>query len=284
MKKFLWLLPFIAAVSWGAQADCFVGAGTPENAFAEGDIYGTGDAEIDGVLLLEAATAAVDDVTPTVAGGNILITGINTVPTAITDLDLPIPGATYTIICGDIANASTIADAGNFTLNGAWNPATVSDSITLYCFADNDYREVSRSYAATGPGIFTTVDGTDGTFTGNIAGGSTFTYGQDPPDLHLGFKDRSNYITFQDDFTVSVDTEYVLDWDLTTVVGGGTNTVSVRPGWAEIVTGGAGVDSNSTRSWGLTNDRAFTPRMESVVDLTNLVTQRFEWGFWAAAE
>ena len=132
-------------------------------------------------------------------------------------------------------------------------------------------------------GIFTTVDGTDATFTGDIVGGEDFGFGQDPPDLHLGFKDRSNYITFQDDFTVSVDTEYVLDWDLTTVIGGGTNTVSVRPGWAEIVTGGAGVDSNSTRSWGLTNDRAFTPRMESVVELTNLVTQRFEWGFWAAA-
>jgi len=132
-------------------------------------------------------------------------------------------------------------------------------------------------------GIFTTVDGTDATFTGDIAGGEDLSFGQDPPDQFLGYKDRSDYITFQDDFTVSVDTEYVLDWDLTTVIGGGTNTVSVRPGWAEIVTGGAGVDSNSTRSWGLSNARAYAPRMESVVDLTNLVTQRFEWGFWAAA-
>jgi hypothetical protein len=132
-------------------------------------------------------------------------------------------------------------------------------------------------------GIFTTVDGTDATFTGDIAGGEDLGFGQDPPDQFLGYKDRSDFITFQDDFTVSVDTEFVLDWDETNVVGAGTNTVSVRPGWNELVTGGAGVDSESTRSWGLTNDRAFTPRMESVVDLTNLVTQRFEWGFLAAA-
>lgn len=283
MKKILWLLPFIVAPVWGAMADCFVGNGTPENPFVEGDSYVTGDSEVDGVLLLEAAAAAPDDATPTVAGGNILTTGVNTVPTAITDLDDPIPGATYTLICGDVANASTIADAGFFTLNGPWNPTTIGDSIVLYCFADDDYREVSRSYAATGPGIFTTVDGTDATFTGFINGDGSFNFGQTAPDQHTGYKDRSDYITFQDDFTVSVDTEYILDWDLTTVVGGGSNTVSVRPGWSELVTGGAGVDSESTRSWGLTNDRAFTPRIESVVELTNLVTQRFEWGFWAGA-
>ena len=133
-------------------------------------------------------------------------------------------------------------------------------------------------------GIFTTVNGTDGTFTGDVAGGEDLSYGQDPPDQFLGYKDRSDYITFQDDFTVSVDTEYILDWDLTTVVGTGTNTVSVRPGWSQLVTTIGAADSESTRSFGLTNDRAFAPRMESVVELTDLVTQRFEWGFWAAAD
>ena len=284
MRRIFWLLPFIAVASWGAQADCFVGAGTPENAFVEGDIYGTGDAEIDGVLLLEAVTAVPDDATPTVAGGNILVTGVNTGGTAITDLDDPIPGATYLIICGDIANASTIADAGNFILNGAWNPATVSDSITLYCFADNDYREVSRSYAVTGPGIFTTVDGTDGTFTGNIVGGADFSYGQDPPDLFLGYKERSNFITFQDDFTDGVDATYAVKWNVAGVVGAGTNTVTVRPGWSELVTGGAGgPDMESTVSVIAGQSRAYVPRFEAVVELTAANTQRFEIGYYIAA-
>jgi len=342
MKKFLWLLPFIAAVSWGAQADCFVGAGTPENAFVEGDIYGTGDAEIDGVLLLEAATAAVDDVTPTVAGGNILITGINTVPTAITDLDLPIPGATYTIICGDIANASTIADAGNFTLNGAWNPATVSDSITLYCFADNDYREVSRSYAVAGPvegdpflagpdvvgapghswiadpttgvynigagdvgvaaagalvgnfdatGLNTCVIGAtvpaDGTFLDVIVD-EDFQLGQDPPDIHIGYKDRSDYITFSETFDIGVDADLAVRWDIATLVVGGPGSFvdeTTNDGWCLLTTGGAGgPDSAGIRSAGLNHDPAYATRIETVVDLGAIAAgQTFHFGFWAAA-
>lgn len=113
--------------------------------------------------------------------------------------------------------------------------------------------------------------------------GGLFNFGQDPVDLIGGYKQRGTFITYQDDFSISVDTEYVLDWDLTTVVGVGTNTVSVRPGWSEMVTGGAGVDSESTQSFGLIIDRAFEPRMESVVEFTDLVTQRFEWGFYIAA-
>lgn len=119
--------------------------------------------------------------------------------------------------------------------------------------------------------------------TGNITGSGDFSYGQTPPDLHENYKERSEYITFQDTFSVGIDAAwFVIKWDETTVVGAGTNDVTTTDGWNELTTGGAGVDSESTRSWGLTNERASIPRMESVVDLTNLVTQRFEWGFWAA--
>lgn len=142
----------LATSAWAAVASLKVGTGTEENTLAAGDAYITGDTEVDGVLLLDAIAIPADDVTPDVAGGNIAVTGVNTVPTAITDLDNPIPGATYTLICGDVANASTIADAGNFTLADAWAPATIGDSIVLYCFADNDYRELSRTYVAAAGG------------------------------------------------------------------------------------------------------------------------------------
>ena len=288
MQKLLYVLLalFIVNPAFAAMFSLYVGTGTAENAVGAGDIYATGDAEVDGVLLLEAVAAAIDDVTPTVAGGNILVTGVNTVPTAITDLDDPIPGATYTIICGDVANASTIADAGNFTLNGAWNPTTISDSITLYCFADNDYREVSRSYAATGPGIFTTVDGTDATFTGDVAGGEDLSFGQDPPDLFLGYKDRSDFITWQDDFTGGVQATYDAKWTTAGVVGAGTNTPTVRPGWSELVTGGAGgPDMESTVSILAEYVALGEPRLEAVVDIAAIAatTQRFEIGLFIAA-
>jgi hypothetical protein len=247
MRKLFWLIPLMAAASWGAQADCFVGAGTPENTFAEGDCYVTGDTEVDGVLLLDAIAIPVDDVTPDVSGGNIAVTGINTVPTAITDLDNPIPGAEYTIICGDIANASTIADAGNFTLEGAWNPVAIGDSIKLYCRADNDYIEVSRTFIAGGEG-------------------------------------RGDYITYIDTFDVGNDADLAVRWDVTNVVGAGTNDETTLDGWNRLITGGAGgPDMESTRSNGLNHYRAYAPRIECVVDLAAVAAgQNFYFGFWAA--
>jgi len=258
MKKLLIALGILALTVpvYGRVLDLWVGDGTgvPDSYDQDtGDSYFEacmeldGDLNVDGYVWLSDGTAAL--------------------PALFFDSEL-LDNSGFYYIADNSFGAS---------VNGVWNTVWDVNGITVIGI-DGPIGGVTPA-----AGAFTTVDGTDGTFTGNIAGGGDISFGQDPPDLHLGFKDRSNYITFQDDFTVSVDTEYVLDWDLTTVVGAGTNTVSVRPGWAEIVTGGAGVDSNSTRSWGLSNERAYAPRMESVVDLTNLVTQRFEWGFWAAA-
>ena len=258
MKKLLIALGILALAIpvYGRVLDLWVGDGTgvPDSYDQDtGDSYFEacmeldGDLNLDGYLWLRDGTAAL--------------------PALFFDSELL-----------DNSGFYYIADNSfGISINGVWNTVWDVNGITVIGI-DGPIGGVTPA-----AGAFTTVGGTDATFTGDIVGGEDFGFGQDPPDLHLGYKDRSDYITFQDDFTVSVDTEYVLDWDLTTVVGLGTNTVSVRPGWSQLVTGGAAVDSESTRSWGLTNARAYAPRMESVVDLTNLVTQRFEWGFWAAA-
>lgn len=143
-------------------------------------------------------------------------------------------------------------------------------------------------YDATGA-TFTGINGPIGTVTPaqgeftNIYGGGLHYFGVDATDVHQGHKERSEYITFQDCFTVGVDATYAVDWNLAGVVGAGTNTVTVRDGWSELVTGGAGVDMESTVSVGLIDTAAYAPRFETVVDLTNLVTQRFEIGWYIAA-
>lgn len=346
MRKIFWLLPLVATLAWGAMNDCFVGNGTAEVTFGAGDLYVTDSAEFDGPVVLDAVAIIPDATTPDVSGGNIFTTGINTAPTAITDFTNEIPGATYTVYCGSIAGGfqSTIADGGNFTLDGAWTPATVGDNITLYCVAANTFREVGRAYAVPGlrlgypfaatgavPGTpeytfigdldtgidynaantFDLVTGgaaritvsatgleglggagfngpvgavgpSGGTFT-NLAATGSFTFGQDPGELHTGYKDRSDYITFSDTFDVCSDADLAVRWNVATVVGLGTNTESGRPGWNHLVTGAAGAgDMESTISNGLNHYRAYAPRIECVVDLTDLVTQHFHFGFWAA--
>ncbi len=89
-------------------------------------------------------TIAADDTTPDVAGGTHFITSANTGATAITDLDNPVVGKTYTLIGGSATNSSTIADSGNFKLSAAMTLG-LDDTITLYCKADNTYLEIARS-------------------------------------------------------------------------------------------------------------------------------------------
>lgn len=212
MKRLLVLALALPAIAFGAMHSLYVGTGTPENALVAGDGYITGDAEVDGVLLLDAIAIPVDDVTPDVAGGNIAVTGVNTVPTALTDLDNPIPGATYTLICGDIANASTIADAGNFTLAGGWNPTAVGDSITLYCRADNDYVEVSRSFVAAGGGP---LFGDPFIGAAGLVGTPTYTW--------LGDLDTGEYWIGANSYGVAAAGANVGTWDATGLAAVGVN-------------------------------------------------------------
>jgi len=60
-----------------------------------------------------------DDTTPSVTGGTSFITNANTQATAITTLDNAVAGVVYTLHGAGGANASTIANAGNFVLTGA---------------------------------------------------------------------------------------------------------------------------------------------------------------------
>ena len=87
---------------------------------------------------------AADDATPAINTGVIFFTSDNTAPTAITDLDNATPGQMLWICIGGTgANASTIANGGNFSLSAAWNPG-LDDCLQLFVQADNDYIEISR--------------------------------------------------------------------------------------------------------------------------------------------
>ena len=95
-------------------------------------------------LLLAEATAAADDTTPSVANINVLKIGANSGGTAITQLDGAIAGQLVTIIITSATNSSTIADSGNFKLNGAFSP-NADDTITLYTSNGTTWHEISRS-------------------------------------------------------------------------------------------------------------------------------------------
>ena len=97
-----------------------------------------------GMLIQDVVTITADDTTPDVSGGNIFVTRANTVPTEITDLDLPQAGQIVTIVGGSNTNSSTITDGGNFKLSATWT-ASVYDTLTLFVYADNTYIELSRS-------------------------------------------------------------------------------------------------------------------------------------------
>ncbi len=92
------------------------------------------------------ATIAADDTTPDVSTATYYVTSANTVPTAITDIDLPVVGATYVLCGGSNTNSSTIADAGNFALNSAVT-LSLDACIALHVQADNDYVEIGRTNA-----------------------------------------------------------------------------------------------------------------------------------------
>lgn len=93
---------------------------------------------------LLVATAEDDDTTPSVALVAVLITGDNSNPTAITQLDKAVPGQTVRIINTGTTNASTIADGGNFKLLTAWAP-TADDVLVLTTTNGTTWYEETRS-------------------------------------------------------------------------------------------------------------------------------------------
>lgn len=84
-----------------------------------------------------------DEATPSVQGATVFITGENTKATAITDLIDAVPGVLYTIHGNGAANASTIANAGNFVLTAAIT-LKAGTFIQLVKSGDGKFYEVAR--------------------------------------------------------------------------------------------------------------------------------------------
>ncbi len=94
-----------------------------------------------GIYTVKTITA--DDTTPSVSGGKIFVTSINTTGTAITQFDDGKKGQIILVIGGSDTNNSTIADSGNFKLTGAMTLGA-TDTITLY-YDGTYWIELSRT-------------------------------------------------------------------------------------------------------------------------------------------
>jgi hypothetical protein len=89
---------------------------------------------------------ADNDATPDVTGKDVWIYNGSANSVTVTDLDNPTVGTKYTIIGNSDTYILTINDGGNFSLSGGVNFSMgINDVIVLYCIADNNYIEVSRS-------------------------------------------------------------------------------------------------------------------------------------------
>ncbi len=104
----------------------------------------TGGGTFTGGVGWAVVNQVADDITPAVNGGNVLVTSAaNTGATVVTDLDSPIVGQVIWVVGAGGANPTTIADTGNFNLEGLWT-ATTDSVLELFVQADNDYVETNR--------------------------------------------------------------------------------------------------------------------------------------------
>jgi hypothetical protein len=256
MKKLLIALAVLAfsVPVYGRVLDLWVGTGTgtpdsydqdPGDVYIETCVEVDGDLDLDGILWLSDGTVLLPSFT---FNGD-------------TDLD----SGFYLI--GE--------DNIGITINGAY----VGDwSATGFAATGLDG---PIGLVAPAAAVFTTVQGTDATFTGD------FQFGQTPADLFLGYKDRSDYITYTNTFDEGTDTELADQWDIATLIVGGGSTVTelTTDGWVTLATGGAGgPDSAGIRTNGLNHYRAYAPKIETVVDLGAVAAgQTFYFGFYAGA-
>ena len=91
----------------------------------------------------DAIAFTADDTTPDVADGSSFITVVNTVATAITNLDNAVEDTVYTIYGGSSTNAATIANSGNFVLTAAMT-LSLGTYITLQKAENGKFYEISR--------------------------------------------------------------------------------------------------------------------------------------------
>lgn len=84
-----------------------------------------------------------NETAPSVKGATVFVTGDNTAATAITDLADAVPGTLYTVHGSGAANASTIANGGNFVLTAAMT-LKAGSFIKLVKGEDGKFYEVAR--------------------------------------------------------------------------------------------------------------------------------------------
>lgn len=106
---------------------------------ADGKFIELGRGAAEQTSLMFAANAT----TPSVKGASVFMTGDNTAATAITKLQDAVPGKVYTIHGNGSANASTIANGGNFSLTGAM---TLKEGAWIKLVADENGKmhEIAR--------------------------------------------------------------------------------------------------------------------------------------------
>jgi hypothetical protein len=226
-------------------------------------------------LAVTGATVLNGDVTLGDAAGDAITVNGTMALQEVTALPVGAVGAPSWYFAGSATTGyyQTAADEIGITIagvnEGTWSAAGLA-SVTGFTGA--------IGLVAPNTAVFTTVQGTDATFTGD------FEYGQVPGDLHTGYR-RTETIKYIDGFDVGNDADLAVRWNIAGVVGAGTNDETTTDGWNTLITGGAGgPDMESTVSNGLHLYRAYAPRLECVVDLTAVAAgQTFYFGFYAAA-
>ena len=129
----------------GATRSRLLIAGNTDAEYSTGTITNKSSAISSGFLLGKVDMTA-DDTTPSVANASSLVTVANSGPTAITQLNDAVAGQTVTIIIGSNSNPPSIADSGQFRLNGgAWSGKATNDCITLYTTNGTTWFELSRA-------------------------------------------------------------------------------------------------------------------------------------------
>ena len=112
--------------------------------FITDDLVFNGDVDVVGTLSQDPGTIADNDATPDVSGANIFTYQGSANAITITDLDNPVAGAIYYIIGNSDTYTVTINDGAPFALAGNVTLG-IKDVLTLYCIADNNYVEITRS-------------------------------------------------------------------------------------------------------------------------------------------
>lgn len=94
----------------------------------------------------EVQTLAAGATTVDLSKGVVVITGINTGPTAISSFSNSYPGQVITIVGNPStqSNATTVADSGSFKLSGNFT-AQATHSLSILVVSSSNFIELSRS-------------------------------------------------------------------------------------------------------------------------------------------